>query len=1215
MPRLAALLAAGVLMHGVGAQEEGVPEPPHLEMGVPLEAEITEIDPVIHTETLLRIYTDAPVRGKTYPVQVPGSGPCSVDLRSDYFDAYLVLRDAQGNVLAEDDDGLFSTHARIVHALEGGTDYRVEVCALHGGTGPFEIAFTAGFPEELSPIERSRRSLEDARQAVHRVGAVRGPDHPSVATSLNNLAELLRAQGYFDEARPLYERSLGIREKSLGPDHPEVATSLNNLAALFLEEGQFDEARPLLERSLGIWEKSLGPDHPSVALSLNNLAELLSAQGQFEEARPLHERSLGIKEKSLGPDHPSVALSLNNLAELLSAQGQLEEARPLYERSLRILEKSLGPDHPSVGTSLNNLAKLLSAQGQFEEARPLYERSLGIYEKSLGPDHPSVGTSLNNLAGLLSSLGQFEEARPLYERSLRIREKSLGPDHADVAASLNGLASLLAGQGQFEEARPLYERSLGIREKSLGPEHPDVALSLNNLAELLRAQGRFEAARPLLERSLVIHEKTLGPDHPSVALSLHNLAVLLEAEGQFAEARPLLERSLEIREKSLGPDHPDVAFSLNSLAAFLHAQGRFSEARPLFERSLGIWETSLGPDHPYVATSLNNLACLEANAGQGRRAFELTRRALVSREAQLESTFFSQTESERLRFAATLRKDFEVYLSLSGGPSRQEGPEEVVSAILAWKGKVARSLLGDGKRRVATLPPAERAMVEELRRVQTSLSDALYARKVADRGAHGRLLEGLRARRKELELSLVRSRRERNGKGAKERGKEAAALCSVLPQGSVAASFLVHRVYRPAEWKGEKLVRKGGWNPCRVSAFVVRAGRSDVSWLDLGEARVLEKATKAFLEELVTRRGVDPREAAPLIPASNRLRELLWEPLRGVVGDAELVILSPDTFLGTLPFETLQENDGSFLIERRSFVYLQDLLGLLEDEPRGEDVSARLLVAGAIDYTRRGKLESDESEVPLVARRETRGGYPVHWKRLEFSGREVGAIAGMFEEVTGDEGPAATLLLRQEATEEAIKRGLERHTHVHLATHGYFQPEGLPSAWKNAQREMEDDRGLALLEETERAITGLLPGLLSGLVFAGANAEPEPGRDNGLLTAEEVTYLDLSRCDLVVLSACETGLGRSEGGEGMIGLRRSFRQAGARTVISSLWKVGDDPTQELMERFYENLWLRKMGKLEALRQAQLWMLERNREESGDALPSTWGAFVLDGDWE
>ena len=1182
MPRFAALIAVFLLIVPAVAQERAAPDPPSLEVGVPLEAEITESDTVIETATLLRGYTDAPVRGKSFRLEVEESGSYHVDLRSWFFDAYLVLRDAEGNVLAEDDDGLIGTHARIVRTLEAGASYRVDACALHGGVGDLEVAVRPGTPKELSPPEKARMAIEDGREGIRRLEALRGPDHLDVASSLNNLGARLEIQGHFSEARPLYERSLGILEKSLGPDHPDVATSLNNLGVLLKIQGHFSEARPFYERSLAIYEKALGPDHPNVATSLNNLANLLRSQGLYAEARPLCERSLAIKEKSLGPDHPDVALSLNSLAELLISQGQYAEARPLHEKSLAIREKSLGPDHPAVATSLDNLGILLRSQGLYAEARPLHERSLAIREQSLGPDHPSVARSLNNL-GVLFKI-----------------------------------------QGLFSEARPLYERSLAISEKALGPDHPDVTTSLSNLAELLRIQGQYSEARPLVERSLAIWEKSLGPDHPDVATALNNLAVLLRSQGEYAEARPLYERSLAIREKSLGPDHPDVATALNNLAEFLWSQGQYAEARPLYERALASREKSFGPDHPDVASSLNNLALLEADLGQGEKARALSRRALVSRERHLEATLWSQSESERLRFAAKMTDVLETYLSLDGGSGRTKSAvasDDVVAAVLSFKGKVARSLLLSGVRQLAALPPGERALVEEVRSVQKGLSDALYEREVADREAHGRRLEELRRKRNELEVALARSRGEREGKGEKERGngwergEEAAALRRALPEGAVAVDLLVHGVYEPAEWKGQEVVRKGRWTS-RVSAFVVRPGVEDIPWLDLGEAAVLEEATKAFLEELVTRRGIDvelEEEAPSTTPATDRLRELLFDPLREAIGDAELVIVSPDTFLGTLPLETLQEKDGSYLVEKRGFVYVQDLLSLIDREHEGAD-SQRLLAAGGIDYGRRGKLDPGVADAALVALNETRGGLPPRWSRLSATGQEADAVAGLFEETTEEEG-ACALLLGKEATEEAIKRQLSRHTHVHLATHGYFQPEGLPSAWKKAREEAEKDRGGAFLEETEKTITGLLPGLLSGLVFAGANAELEKGRDNGLLTAEEVTYLDLSRCELVVLSACETGLGRPEGGEGMIGLRRSFRQAGARTVISSLWKVRDDSTQELMERFYENLWLRNMGKLEALRSAQLWMLDRNRKESGDGLPSTWGAFVLDGDWE
>jgi CHAT domain-containing protein len=148
----------------------------------------------------------------------------------------------------------------------------------------------------------------------------------------------------------------------------------------------------------------------------------------------------------------------------------------------------------------------------------------------------------------------------------------------------------------------------------------------------------------------------------------------------------------------------------------------------------------------------------------------------------------------------------------------------------------------------------------------------------------------------------------------------------------------------------------------------------------------------------------------------------------------------------------------------------------------------------------------------------------------------------------------------------------------------------------------------------EGLLVGYLPGFLSGLVCAGANRRAELRMENGLLTAEEVAWLDLRACDLVVLSACQTGLGESRSGEGMMSLRRSFSQAGARTVVSSLWRVRDDSTRDLMRRFYERRWARGEGKLEALRGAQLEVLAANREKFGDPLPATWGAFVLTGDW-
>ncbi|HXZ02834.1 MAG TPA: tetratricopeptide repeat protein [Stellaceae bacterium] len=437
-----------------------------------------------------------------------------------------------------------------------------------------------------------------------------GPDHPDTATSLNNLALLLKDQGDLAAARPLFERALATYEKALGHDHPDTAASLNNLAGLLKDQGDLAAAQPLFERALAICEKALGPDHPHTATSLNNLASLLQAKGDLAAARPLFERALATYEKALGHDHPDTATSLSNLAFLLHAQGDFAAARPLFERALAIREKALGPDHPDTATSLNNLAGLLQGQGDLAAARPRFERALAIREKALGPDHPDTAGGLNNLAGLLQAQGDLAGARPLFERALAIREKALGPDHPDTATSLNNLAGLLRDQGDLAAARPLFERALALREKALGHDHPNTAGSLNNLALLLRARGDLAAARPLFERALATCEKTLGHDHPNTATSLNNLASLLQDQGDFAAARPLFERALAIREKALGHDHPDTAGSLNNLALLLRARGDLAAARPLFERALAIYEKTLGHGHPNTVIVRDNLSKL-----------------------------------------------------------------------------------------------------------------------------------------------------------------------------------------------------------------------------------------------------------------------------------------------------------------------------------------------------------------------------------------------------------------------------------------------------------------------------------------------------------------------------------------------------------------------------------------------------------------------------
>ncbi len=447
--------------------------------------------------------------------------------------------------------------------------------------------------------------------AIKDIDSGRFKDEPETEAALRDtIGKILMNNGKYDDAKPLLEQALALRERVFNGESPAVAVSLNNLAELHFQQGEYAQAEPLFVRALAILEQALGPDDPEVANSLNNLAVLYGTQGRYSQVEPLLTRALAIRAKALAPDDPAVANSLNNLAMLYRDQGQFAQAEPLLARALAIYERALGPDHPSVAVSLNNLASIHQVQGEFARGEPLFMRALAIYERALGPDHPLVATSLNNLASVYQSQGEYAQAEPLFIRALAIREKANGPDHPDVAGSLMSLASLYQAQGEYAQAEPLFTRAVAIREKALGPDHPDVAADLNSLAELYLDQGQYTRAEPLLTRALGIRERAHGPEHPDVAADLNSLAELYLAQGQHARAEPLFTRALAIRERALDPENPAVAVSLNNLAAVYQAQGQYAEAEPLFIRALAIRENALGPDHPLVANGLNNLAML-----------------------------------------------------------------------------------------------------------------------------------------------------------------------------------------------------------------------------------------------------------------------------------------------------------------------------------------------------------------------------------------------------------------------------------------------------------------------------------------------------------------------------------------------------------------------------------------------------------------------------
>ena len=1070
---------------------------------------------------------------------------------------------------------------------------------------------TARSLHNLGSFLQGRGNLAAAREHYEQALAIfkktLGTEHSDTATSLSSLGVALYSQGDFAAAKPVLEQALAIHKKLLGAEHLGTATALNNLGFLHHAQADHAVAKRYFEQALAVFKKVGGAEHPDTAAALNNLGLLLQAQAEYAAARPYFEQALAIFKKARGVDHRDTATALNNLGMLFQAQGDHAAARPYYEQALAIFTKVQGAEHPDTAMSLNNLGLLLQTQGDYAAAKPRLERALAIFTKVRGAKHPDTATSLNNLGQLLQAQGDYAAARPYIEEGLAIFKKVVGTEHPQTAYALANFAGLLQAQGDYAAARPHVEQALAIQKKTLGPEHPDVARSLNDLGALLEAQEDYAAAKRHYEQALAIHKKVLGAEHPKTADSLNNLGSLLQVQGDYAAAKLCLEQALAIRKKALGADHPDMARSFNELGVLLQFQQDYAPAKLYFEQALAIHRKMLGTQHPNTATSLNNLAFLLQSQGDYAAAKPYYEQAIAISLRNLDLA--ASAQSERQQHAMTRQVRFTLDTFLAVADKANVPATESYQSVLAWKGAV---LSRQKRQRAMRTEPQVAGLAEELGSVSGRLATlAFSAPEPKKRAAWLRQLGELTEQKEKLESALAQKSRVFR-KATKP--VTPANLRKLLPSGAALVDFLEYRHCTPAK-EGE------GKISCerRLTAFVVRPDRPLVR-LDLGPVAPITQAIDQWRFTLKRRVPLTGKKDDPALV----LRRLLWQPFEQALEGAKVVLVSPDGALCRLPLGALPGKDtGKYLMEEMAITYVavpQLLPEVLEPVKKGKPPVPSLLLAGEVDYDdapAKEKLQVASAAAP----RQDRSGTLLHWTRLEGTGGEVLRIRDFFER--SFRGAKVTVLRDEEASEEAVAASAPQHRYLHLATHGFFAPAELKSALAPDTKDRAGPQMAADGPFGRHGVSGYHPGLLSGVVLAGANRQPEPGKSDGILTALEVAELDLSGVELAVLSACETGLGQVAGGEGLLGLQRAFQTAGARTVVASLWHVDDRFTRLLMERFYENLWRKKLGKLEALREAQLWLLREGGSRGLDLLPEVqggrlppfyWAAFVLSGDW-
>ncbi len=808
----------------------------------------------------------------------------------------------------------------------------------------------------------------------------------------------------------------------------------------------------------------------------------------------------------------------------------------------------------------------------------------------------------------------LEEAVPAGKYEIRVRElrAATATDRTLIeknrvlqeASQLSQEVGQLYGAGKYDAALPLAERALAINEKALGAGHPDTAEPLNNLALLYQAKGDYAKAEAFLIRALAINEKALGAEHPDTATSLNNLAALYNAKGDYAKAEPLYVRALAIREKALGPEHPSTSQSLSNLALLYQSKGELAKAEPLYLRALAIREKALGAEHPDTAETLNHLALLYRARGDYAKAVAYQSRCNDVSDRDLVRNLATGSERQKFIYLAqtSLYTDSTISLHTQSAPDDPEAKRATLKLLLQRKGRALDAMtdaIAALRRRVS---PEDQVLLNQLQDVRSQLSVlTLRGPGREEAGKHRATLKALEEQEEKLQNDISqRSAEFRAQSQTQSQPVTIAAIQKALPPGAALIEFAQYRPVDPNEPDREK--RFG--SPQYVAYVLPSQG--EPLWVKLGEAKPIDDAINAW--RAVLRKDEDQPLSQidrQVKPAARKVDERVMQPVRRLLGHTRQVFISPDGLLNLIAFAALVDEKDRYLVKRYHFTSLtsgRDLLRLQEHLPSKQG----MVIVANPDYGPMSGAAAGRGLKSLKPQIVEKGNAAATSdgaaSEIAFSQVEFPQLAGTEQESLALKAllPEATTMLRLQATKTAVKQ-VNAPSILHIATHGYFLEDLVTGSAR-------DERGLSVGGQPNAPATRIEnPLLRAGLALAGANLRRSDYE--GILTALEVSGLNLWGTKLVVLSACETGVGEVQNFNGVAGLRRALVLAGSESQMLSLWKVDDTATRDLMIGYYTRL-KAGIGRSEALRQVQLKMLASSRYQH----PYFWASFVESGEW-
>ena len=872
---------------------------------------------------------------------------------------------------------------------------------------------------------------------------------------------------------------------------------------------------------------------------------------------------VAARHAASGPDRArQQARRWRATADRMERDGRFDAARSALERALAVTETVAGPADVQTATVAARLAGVYRKLADSGQAEPLYQRAIAIMDRRFGPDHPATAIVQSQLAVLYQHHGERRKAEALLRHALDVIDRTLGPDHPAIVSCLITLGDLRDSAGDLEDEEAIVRRGLTVSEKTGGTDSLQYATLLNNLGEVYRQKQEYGRAEDLFHRALVLGEKLTGPDNYFIATALQNLGIVARERKDYRTAIGYNLRALAIRERFVGPDHPAVAHVLTNLANIYRSTGDYTRALDIHFRALRIWENAAGLYQQATLLSVGNIAKVYAAAGELANAVAYQRRSDTIVEKLLTLNLAVGSERQKLAFVHSVseRTDRTISLHLDQAPGNPDAGALAALVIIQRKGRVQDAMTDAvASLRQHGVALADREPLDRLRETNAELA-RLVLNPVDDETPEGRqqALARLELRKEQLEASLSEHSAELR---AQLQPVTLPAVQAAIPDDAVLLEFAV---YRPFDPKAER--NSDAYAPAHYAAYVVRKHGAPVG-VDLGPVAAIDRLIDRLREALR-----DPRRAE-VTARARAVDERVMQPLRGSLAGASRLLISPDGALNLVPFEALLDEQGHYLVERYATSYLTTGRDLLRMHVARAAPGRPVIVANPL---------FGEPSKPALSR--DRAPAAVDWSEVYFApiaatGYEANAIKSLF--------PEARLLTGSLATKAALQ-AVRAPRILHIASHGFFLA-GSPR--DTAQAAGRPD---ALLR--------------SGLALAGANLARD-GQAAGILTALEVTGLDLWGTQLVTLSACDTGVGEVSNGEGVYGLRRAFVLAGAETLVMSLWPISDYIARDAIVDYYTGL-RAGLGRGDALRRAKLALLRR----PGRRHPFYWAGFIQSGEW-